>query len=368
VKKKKLQQQQQLQEDQRKRREEEEKRQKNQEEEKKKIEEEKKKRSAEGFDSKDGKEGSSPDDPVVKARTRIFAFQEIKKVADHFEGTHKDEALKLKMSLNRPIQQVASTKQAILKSASTIRPVLKAAKEKNNEEFCYVLHQLASLLVIQGEERISKHQASAFPFAEVAFFLCMVEPHFTPIFLATLHTSCIYTIPMYLDRQEFKSMKEYKMALGYKKDAESEEKDGLETEETYFERMVGYMSLYCAFMQVSYNSDRHPHGLEAGWTWIARICNRPPRTATASILLTFLEVAGYMMNKTYPHQFKKIIILIVKEVIPRIAAKTQPQEAAKHRLELWIKTHIRHGALVVNEPEGRNLPSIQQSSTDIDNT
>jgi hypothetical protein len=37
-------------------------------------------------------------------------------------------------------------------------------------------------------------------------------------------------------------------------------------------------------------AERHPHGPAEGWIWLARLLNQEPRTATATVLLTFLEV------------------------------------------------------------------------------
>jgi hypothetical protein len=38
---------------------------------------------------------------------------------------------------------------------------------------------------------------------------------------------------------------------------------------------------------------------------IARVGNMKPRTGTAVLLFTFLEVAGYQLSFAYPRQFAK---------------------------------------------------------------
>jgi hypothetical protein len=81
-------------------------------------------------------------------------------------------------------------------------------------------------------------------------------------------------------------------ALGYKKKLSAKDENdpaSYETEEQYFERMSGILSLYAAFTQINFPG-KHPHGLSHAWAWLARVLNIKPRRITAQLVLTFLEV------------------------------------------------------------------------------
>ena len=53
-------------------------------------------------------------------------------------------------------------------------------------------------------------------------------------------------------------------------------------------------------------------GIAHAWTWLARILNHPPRSATASILLAFLSTAGYELLKTYRNQMHKMLAFLLQ--------------------------------------------------------
>jgi hypothetical protein len=59
-----------------------------------------------------------------------------------------------------------------------------------------------------------------------------------------------------------------------------------EEEGPYFDRMVGYVSLYAAYVQLDTKGQPHPHGTSFGWKWIARLLNEKPRTSAACCLLS----------------------------------------------------------------------------------
>lgn len=59
-------------------------------------------------------------------------------------------------------------------------------------------------------------------------------------------------------------------------------------ESSFLGRMKNIMNVYSAFMQWPF--PQHGHGLPAAWQWISRILNVDPRSATATCLLSFLEV------------------------------------------------------------------------------
>ncbi len=68
----------------------------------------------------------------------------------------------------------------------------------------------------------------------------------------------------------------------------------VESEDMYLKRMTGITRLYAAIVQTPclHPSKPHPHGLEHGWAWLARVLNMEPQPSiTATLLYDFLEVS-----------------------------------------------------------------------------
>jgi hypothetical protein len=105
---------------------------------------------------------------------------------------------------------------------------------------------------------------------------------------------------------------------------------------------------------------RHPFGIDKGWTWLARFVNLPPHPATATCLLTFLEIAGHALLSAYPRQTKKILHLIEETIMPQLDKhSTPPRVASYKRLELFFEEYKKNGFLKVYE--GSVLPEKQES-------
>ena len=68
-----------------------------------------------------------------------------------------------------------------------------------------------------------------------------------------------------------------------------------ESEDDFLKRMGGLVRLYAAIIQTQVAifgaGVSHPHGLERGWMWLARVLNKDPHPSiTATALCEFLEV------------------------------------------------------------------------------
>ena len=75
--------------------------------------------------------------------------------------------------------------------------------------------------------------------------------------------------------------------LGYKVGSDGK----VEGEDTYLKRMSGIVRLYAAILQTPSDPHPHPHGLENGWVWFARVLNMEPHpTLTATAIFDMLEV------------------------------------------------------------------------------
>ena len=115
----------------------------------------------------------------------------------------------------------------------------------------------------------------------------------------------------------------------------------------FLNRMRGIVRLYAAIIQTLPlpvgPSRPHPHGLEHGWAWLARVLNMEPHpTLTATAIGDFLEVknhsyrafplsyldslwscfsltqtAGHALLRKYNKVFKKLLFVLCKEYVPK---------------------------------------------------
>ena len=82
--------------------------------------------------------------------------------------------------------------------------------------------------------------------------------------------------------------------LGFKVGSDGQ----VESEDNYLKRMSGVVRLYAAILQTPSEPHPHPHGLEHGWRWFARVLNMHPHpTLTATALYDMLEVRVTVIMK-----------------------------------------------------------------------
>ncbi len=68
----------------------------------------------------------------------------------------------------------------------------------------------------------------------------------------------------------------------------------LEATDVYTRRMQAYLGFYAALTQTPLAAGTpHPHGIEHAWRWLSRMVNLMPKMITASLVLCFLDLAGY---------------------------------------------------------------------------
>lgn len=133
--------------------------------------------------------------------------------------------------------------------------------------------------------------------------------------------------------------------MGYIK----KEDGSYETEIQYEERMCGVVCLYAAIVQTT--ALPHSYGIQHGWKWLSRILNLPVRRITASLILTFIETAGYEMYKKYPTQMPKLMKLLLADAIPKMP---EASVASITRLQLFLDdTVLKTGS--IPEPFGKHL-------------
>lgn len=201
---------------------------------------------------------------------------------------------------------------------------------------------------------------------------CVRTPELTDIILANFHKLCVFTIPDNPTKKASQSIAEYKMTLGFEKSVgETSDPDGLEHITVYTKRMTMIVAVLAAVMQTTpYDNSPQPAGLGIGdcWVWMARLVNETPHLMTGSLLLTMLEVAGFELLRHYKNQFHKLLVLIAREVCPRLSkdAKTGAANAAG-QLEIFVSQYQANGCRL-NEPEGRKLEETKLTAADEEKT
>ncbi|XP_067132475.1 mRNA export factor GLE1-like [Centruroides vittatus] len=206
--------------------------------------------------------------------------------------------------------------------------------------FC--LDFIAKKIVGQGESQISSRPEAAFPLAALTVFLCQKYPDLLKLFLAHLYKSCPYLVPYYIPYQG-QNEDDYLKQLGY-----VYYEGVVETQAMFLKRMSGIVCLYAAvIVTLPILNNPHPHGMKHAWIWLARLLNLQPRSdITATILVDFLEVAGYAMQKTYGKQFQKLMEALAIEFLPKVKKATLPGSGGPlQRLEYFLEEYFKEGTI-----------------------
>lgn len=308
-----------------------------------------------------------------KEYSRLVAFKsEIVKAA---EPLHTDKSLKqLKFDLTKavstPVNSISD--QSILDKIQHLTKFLSGGSvQAGSKQISMGLHkaapayckeQLAKKLVDQGSQQVSSSVSSAFPIAAVTLGIWSSFPDVGDLILVRFYEECPFLVPFYVPKAAGMSDTDYLATLGYLY------KDGqIEQQDKYLKRMTGIVRLFAAIISsVPPSSGQqprpHPHGLERGWTWLARMLNLEPRADyTATALYEFLSVAGHALMRQYKKQFGKLLNTLVVDYIPRIEKVTAKEKSGPvSRLKSFLEKCIKDQKIPV--PEGFLTPQLLRSS------
>lgn len=212
----------------------------------------------------------------------------------------------------------------------------------------------AKMVVKKGDEQVSSKHETAFATAMVFVGLWLEHPDIGNMFLSHLHTTCPYTVPYYIPRQEGQSTEDYHRALGYRYNADG----SVEKQDQFLKRMSGMMRLYAAIMvapppPLRGTQNTHPHGIENAWIWLSRVMNiHPHPDITATMIYDMLHVTGNALNARYGKQFQKLLYLLIKEYLPKLKQVASASGGGPlTRLETFLETCLKHNRQIPN-PEG----------------
>lgn len=211
----------------------------------------------------------------------------------------------------------------------------------------YCFNLLAQKIVKQGDEQVSSRSEAAFPVAGVAVSLCVSFPELRELMLAHFHASCPVLVPFYAQNKGLSDVERYRL-LGFKVASDGQ----VEGEDNYLKRMSGIVRLYAAILQTPSKPHPHPHGLEHGWAWFARVLNMEPHpTLTATAIYDMLEIAGHALMKAYGRQFQKMLYYMCKQYIPCIEKITPTaQQGPLARLKIFLEKCVSAGN--IPQPKG----------------
>lgn len=119
--------------------------------------------------------------------------------------------------------------------------------------------------------------------------------------------------------------------MGYIKKKEAGQ-DRLETDNEFFNRMSGFIRLFCKLLVC--RGPPFQNDLSYAWQWFSDVLNLPPRpNITAILIRVFLDEAGQSMVNEYGRQFSKIINA-VHSYIPKLEKETSADQITRLKLTL----------------------------------
>lgn len=257
------------------------------------------------------------------------------------------------------VQQISATLEQVRQKAEALAGFVARHKDAQRT---YALLTLAGKLLSQCEVQITRLHSFAFPLAEVATAVAAAHPDFIDLLLARMHAACPLATPRYYGFSAGGNELEYLKLMKYKITKEDDApgkppKVVKESTDEYVGRMQGYVMLYAAMTQS--DNPANPHGLEHGWSYLARLLNAlPPNRITAAALDAFLKVAGYKLARVYRGQFAKLLGVVERDFLSRLAEQGDPDaRAVGTRLQTFLQLKR-----YLEPPEGRNMPRYDTSS------
>lgn len=245
--------------------------------------------------------------------------------------------------------QISNAKKVVEEKISRLKQLIEKAKSDREEIFFYVLNAISFKMCEMAKLQISRNHQSAFAYSTILYALTQAYPALLEVFLATINQLCPWTVPRIVHKKKGESENDYLKEQGY--DFDPQTNQPISTRD-YAERMSGMIILYASFIQQPSIRFDHPHGLEHGWNWVARLLNLPPNEFTFVFLMDFLQICGHSLKIRYSVQFKKIIEVIQNHYLKKFPEKTD-FGSVKMRLTEFCSNFVN-----LKEPYGRFLEDV----------
>ncbi|XP_050530357.1 mRNA export factor GLE1-like isoform X2 [Daktulosphaira vitifoliae] len=219
---------------------------------------------------------------------------------------------------------------------------------QNKDALSFCMNILAKKFLNQAEEVVSVKTQAAFDMANIAVKLWVNYPDFGKILYSEIKRKCPILVPFCCRAVKNVSEQQDYQLLGYKIDSAG----NIENQDKYLKRMIGIVRFYAALIITSFKSNQIVLGLAHAWTLVAGILNKNPLVdITATILVEFLQIAGFAMHKIYGIQFIKLLKYIKNEYKKKIQLIT-PKGCGGPitRLNNLVSKFLESG--FISEPKG----------------
>uniref|UniRef100_A0A7N0UIT3 mRNA export factor GLE1 n=1 Tax=Kalanchoe fedtschenkoi TaxID=63787 RepID=A0A7N0UIT3_KALFE len=276
-------------------------------------------------------------------RARLEKFKELKEMNKTMKMSSQQDFSTHGKKIARLFQQLTGSNDSVRKKTTEFINIL----NDNQIPHSISLATFAEQIVSQSNR--PKHDTSAFATGHVFVLVTSQVPHAMDVILAEFHRACIYTVPKHISYSQsvFDSKESYLEALGYQK------KNGiLESDKDFLERLESCIKFYAAIVQTQIQGIQNPHGLEAGWAWLATLLNTLPASKyTAVALESFLTIAGFALCKKYKAQFIKLLDVISQHFLKSLEKQAEPGTSCY----IANITAYIEGKAFMKEPKGWRL-------------
>jgi nucleoporin GLE1 len=257
------------------------------------------------------------------------------------------ERLQWKIKINKRIGQISKSTGQIEAVAKDLLDFIRASE--NERVLPMVMDMMSEKWTEQAETQVSSMTPSAFFIASCMVRVASTVPQMLTVWLGRIvHVCPMVTIQIDSD------------------------KDRNSWTPLQMERMAGILSLFGAVLQTNVSAHgQEMYDLPMAWAWIVGILNAKQAIKDPCIpymLITFLQVSGFALEKKYGIHFIKLLhcvqadflSLFKQNVVPSRLVGSNKQGLV--RLELYLdqimsKYNQGHGYtnLLIEEPEGRRI-------------
>ncbi|KAF7728914.1 Nuclear pore complex nucleoporin component [Apophysomyces ossiformis] len=261
------------------------------------------------------------------------------------EPGFRKQCFEARRLIKRTIIQLQYKHEVIFEKYCILRDHLLNTKNQSMEAFHVMLNHTAKVFLLQARQEINATPFAAYFLGRFATLLCSSIPELSNYLIARLFKWCPYLIPQYHDDNPNLSHDEIRKLLRYEYD---EDNKTFEPFLPYLERQKCFVMFFAALIQTVPDPGQppNPFSISKGWIWLARTCNMPPREVSPALIQSFLEIAGKRMLQTYPHQFPKLLRVILGHIVPAIPLQhNHDNKADIARLEIYLKTFFETGEL-----------------------
>ncbi|KAI8872721.1 GLE1-domain-containing protein [Ramicandelaber brevisporus] len=244
--------------------------------------------------------------------------------------------------------QLTDEWSVLSRNTSELNLILNEAEGRGPEVYAWIANLFAKAIVSQAEDELSTERGRVFPSARVCVLLASAHPLVMDMVLARLIKKCPHIVPRQFTRSSTETMDDVKRKMRYrhKKDPDALQNAPIEWESDadYLRRMTSMLSLYAAIVQTVPEAGVNLHGIEYGWTWIARMLRLPNSSfLSADLMLAFLEIAGPLLLDTYGDMMRRVVNLIRTEYYASLPKDNPFAKASNARFEACLEHYIKTG-------------------------